>query len=129
MKADRSGNRNKLTRGLLMVALLFSLFACLGSDIYSQDRLKLSQRSELALVTEQLVNQAESLKQAQKLSRFSVAIKIGQSRALIAYNKWIRHQTKILYFNNFVFVRSSQSIQLKTIPASFNEPFPASFRG
>jgi hypothetical protein len=129
MKADHLKDWNKLTKWLLLLALLLNLFASLGSNVYSQDRLNLNHKCELVLATDCSVNQAESVKQTSKLSRFCAATKIEQSSALIAYNKQIRHQTKVFYSTNSTCIRSSQSVQVKTIPASSDEPYSASFRG
>lgn len=121
MKADHLLNWSRLAKWLFIVALLCSLFACLGGDVSSQDRLRLSPKTELVLATEQALNKSESVKQAQELSWFSTACKLNRLRALIAYNKWIRYKITIFCLSNFTYIRLAQFVQLKAIPANSNK--------
>lgn len=129
MKAPHVYTQCRLTKWLLIVALLCSLLACLGEDMTSQNGLPISARTELALATKLIGKQAPPVQKRQRLSTFYTPSESSQFAALMGYNEQVTLQLKVVLLTIFTFTRFAYFIPVKTIPASADGPFSGSRRG
>ena len=129
MKTPHLDNLGNLTKWLLIVALLYSLLACSGGDINSQNGLPISIKTELALAITPSVKQAQLVQERQRPSRLFTPNQSSQFASLRSYNERVILQLKLVRWTTFSFTCFAHFNPAKTIPASADEPFLGSPRG
>lgn len=124
MKQTQLRPKAKLTKGLLIVALLFSLFAFLGDVGNCQTRLAPTAGIELFVADRHEFCQHESVVERPK-SLTPIRFFACQSYsivALLAYNKLIGHQISLVCSTPPLTAGISKFFQRRTIPASPEAP-------
>ena len=124
MKQTQLRQKAKLTKGLLIVALLFSLFAFLGDVGNYQTRIALTAGIELFVADRQEFDQHESVVERPRslttirfFAHHSYSIVV-----LLAYNKLIGHQISLVCGTPPLTAGISKFFQRRTIPASSEAP-------
>ena len=129
MKQDQLRQKTKLTKGLLIVALLFGLFAFLGDSTTYQARLELPTKTELVATNRPTFDQRKSASEQSKrlIPKRFFAYLTYSIVALLAYNKLINNQISRVCSAAPLTTLISKLFQSKTIPASSEAPHSISY--
>lgn len=109
-----------LRRALLVVALLCSLFACLGGDYANVNRLKQTTRTELCSTHRQEAIQ-RSKPERTCLKSYGSTCQLSLQKSLLAYNKLINAEIASACRRKIPLVQAAKFVQRKTTPADASD--------